>query len=62
MARLETSFVIYSNQPCIRHVGEQGVLTTSTPRLRATAMTVFSDPRSTPTTDMFACVVSVAGY
>lgn len=31
------------------------VLTTSTPRLRATAMTVFSVPRSTPTTDMFVC-------
>ena len=32
---------------------EHEALTTSTPRLRATAMTLLSVPKSTPTTDMF---------
>ena len=36
------------------------VLTTSTPRLRATAMTLLSVPKSMPTTDMFTQVRGVS--
>jgi hypothetical protein len=56
VARLETSFVIYervSMRKITFCTWVYQLLTTSTPRFRATAMTVFSVPKSTPTTDMF---------
>ena len=43
----------------IEHMANKAVRTTSTPRFRATAMTVFKDPKSIPTTDMFAMFVYV---
>lgn len=65
VARLETSFAIWV-AVSIRAVVHGAccarlrvVLTTSTPRLRATAMTLLSVPKSMPTTDMFTQVRGV---
>ena len=65
VARLETSFVIYQlvSIASITTILQKERHTTSTPRFRATAMTVLSVPRSTPTTLMFTdcCLLFLSG-